>query len=67
MAKYSERDKKKYKIELESGKTKLPFGAWLRKQVTGSAYGDMAKEMYKMSDKSKRNRGKMPSSKKERP
>jgi hypothetical protein len=68
MAKYSESDKKKYlKYKKKVGSKAMPFGAWLRDQTTGSAYGDTAKELYRMSDKSKRNRGKMYSSKKDRP
>jgi len=66
MAKYSERDKKAYKKYLKNGGTK-PFGKWLVEKTTKMQYGADAKAVYKMSDKSKKNRGKLASSKKERP
>jgi len=70
MAKYSESDKKSYlKYKKKSGSKAEPFGVWLRKKTVSNAssYGDSLQKVYEMSDTSKRNRGKLPSSPKERP
>jgi len=70
MAKYSESDKKAYlKYKKKNGSKSLPFGTWLKRKTIRNAasYGDTLQKVYEMSDTSKRNRGKMASSKKERP
>jgi hypothetical protein len=70
VAKYSESDKKAYlKYKKKKGNSADKFGVWLRKRSVrnASAYGDTLQKVYEMTDKSKRNRGKMESSKKERP
>jgi hypothetical protein len=70
MAKYSESDKKAYlKYKKKKGNSADKFGVWLKKRTVrnASAYGDALQKVYEMSDKSKRNRGKLPSSEKERP
>jgi len=66
MAKYSEAHKREYKRYAKSG-GKEPFGKWLIKKVTGMRAGADSRAIYKMSDVSKRNRGKKASSEKDRP
>jgi len=63
MANYSEVDKKGYlkykKAADKKGQKAQTFGEWLvRKTVPGMGYGETAKDIYRMSDKSKKNRGK---------
>lgn len=69
MAKYSESDKLSYLKAKKKGKTKLPFGTWLKNKTVNNAasYSDSLQKVYEMSNTSKKNRGKLPSSKKERP
>jgi hypothetical protein len=71
-ANYSEADKKAYlKYRKKMGTKADPFGTWLKKKTLGKtaydAYGSAAQKVYEGSDKSKRNRRKMASSKKDRP
>jgi len=66
MAKYSESDKKVYAAYVKKG-GRLPFGQWMVERITRQPYGADARALYKMSDTSKKNRGKVASNKKERP
>ena len=63
MAHYSEKDKKGYlkykKAADKKGQKAQTFGEWLvRKTLPGMKYGETAKDVYKLSKTSKRNRRK---------
>jgi DNA polymerase II large subunit len=71
MAKYSTADKKEYlkyykKMKKKGAKAKT-FATWMVEDTTKMKDSDTARSVYKMSNRSKQNRGKMASNKKDRP